>query len=80
MKILGTVVHTSSHRNLIVRGDEIKQKMPKINSMVFDQKMNQIGKINDVFGPVKCPYFSVRLFKNVANDSLRDFKRKHVYV
>ena len=76
MKILGTVLHISSHKNLIVRGDEPKKdnkqvRLPRINSIVLDQKKNKIGKINDVFGPVKQPYFSVEkgkryLFSNIS--------------
>ncbi|MBE0524819.1 MAG: H/ACA RNA-protein complex protein Gar1 [Methanosarcinales archaeon] len=85
MKILGTVLHTSSHRNLVIRGDEtekiyIKSRSPGINSIVFDKKKKKIGKINDIFGPVKHPYFSVKLFKNVTNEYLRGFKNKNVYV
>jgi RNA-binding protein len=85
LKILGTVLHTSSHRNLIIRGDEtdkiyINSRSPRINSMVFDKKKKKIGKINDIFGPVKQPYFSVKVFMNVTNENLRGFKHKNVYV
>jgi RNA-binding protein len=83
LKILGTVLHTSGHKNLIVRGAETKKEkmgLPKINSTVIDKKMKKIGKINDVFGPVKCPYFSVRIFKNVSNESLREYRNSHVYI
>lgn len=84
MKILGTVLHTSSHKNLIVRGDETKKagnkKLFRINNLVFDRRNTKIGKVNDVFGPVDQPYFSVKVFKNVAGENLRAFKGKHVYV
>ena len=84
MKILGTVLHTSSHKNLIVRGDKTNKagskKLFRINNLVFDRRNTKIGKVNDVFGPVDQPYFSVRVFKNVAGENLRGFKGKHVYV
>lgn len=84
MKILGTVLHTSSHKNLIVRGDKTRKagnkKLFRINNLVFDRRNTKIGKVNDVFGPVDRPYFSVRVFKNVAGENLRDFKGKHIYV
>ncbi len=84
MKILGTVLHTSSHKNLIVRGDKTNQtgnkKLFRINTLVFDRRKTKIGKVNDVFGPVDQPYFSVRVLKNVAGENLRGFKGKHVYV
>ncbi|MCK4938391.1 MAG: H/ACA RNA-protein complex protein Gar1 [Methanosarcinales archaeon] len=83
MKTLGTVLHTSSHKNLIVRGDENKNKktwLPKMNIVVFNRKMKKLGMVNDVFGPVDYPYFSVRLYRNVANEELLNLKHKHVYV
>lgn len=82
MKILGTVLHISSHRNLIVRRDEIDKKRGAggINARVFDNKKTMIGKINDVFGPVTDPFYSVKLFKNVTNEHLRELRHTHVYV
>jgi RNA-binding protein len=83
LKTLGTVLHTSSHKNLIVRGDENKNKktlLPGMNNVVFNRKMKKLGKVNDVFGPVDHPYFSVRLYRNVANEELLNLKHKHVYV
>lgn len=86
MKILGTVQHISSHRNIIVSGgkkqDNNKKslKLPGINNIVFDQKMNRIGKVNDILGPVANPYFSVRISKNIADENLRDLRDSHVYV
>jgi len=86
LKILGTVQHITSHRNIIVSGDEKKDinkkslKLPVINSIVFDRKMNRIGKVNDILGPVINPYFSVRISKNIANENLRELKDSHVYV
>ncbi len=81
MKTLGTVLHTSSHKNLIVRGDENKKTLlPRMNNVVFNRKMKKLGKVNDVFGPVGHPYFSVRLYRNVANEELLNLKHKHVYV
>ncbi len=51
-----------------------------MDNMVFNRKMKKIGKVNDVFGPVSHPYFSVRLFRNVANEELLNLRNKHVYV
>jgi RNA-binding protein len=84
LKILGTVLHTSSHKNLIVRGDKTNKagnkKLFRINNLVFNRRNTKIGKVNDVFGPVDRPYFSVKIFKTVAGENLRNFKGKHVYV
>lgn len=86
MKILGTVQHITSHRNIIVSGEKKKDinkkslKIPAINSIVFDRKMKKIGKVNDILGPVTNPYFSVRISKNIADENLRDLRDSHVYV
>ncbi|MCL7414440.1 MAG: hypothetical protein M8349_00025 [ANME-2 cluster archaeon] len=70
---------------MIVRGDEKKQmdnkaSLPRMSNVVFNRKMKKLGKINDVFGPVDHPYFSVRIYSNVANEELLGLKHKHVYV
>jgi len=57
---LGTALHAVQKR-LIVRRElaEGNQSVPKANSVVVDQKRMKIGRILDVFGPVKHPYVIV---------------------
>lgn len=69
MKRLGTALHVVQNR-LIVRGESVEEseirseaKVPRVNSWVVDQKRTKIGKVFDIFGPVKHPYFIVRLNK-----------------
>lgn len=62
VKRLGTTLHAVQKR-LIVRGEPVsgsQQAIPRINSPVVDQKRTRIGKVLDIFGPVKQPYFIVR--------------------
>jgi len=85
LKILGIVLHISSHKNLIICGDEKYKnknsgKLPKINNNVFDWKMNRLGKIIDIFGPINAPYFSVKISRDVKNDKIRELKLKNVYM
>lgn len=63
MKRLGTALHVVQKR-LIVRSDG-SEEMPRVNSWVVDQKMNRIGKVFDIFGPVERPYIIVRPRKGV---------------
>ena len=56
MKRLGKVLHLSSNNNLILK---TKQTV-KPNQNVFDKQTHNIGKIIDVFGPVKTPYLSIK--------------------
>ncbi len=62
MKRLGTALHVVQKR-LIVRGEQIvgsETDIPRMNSWVVDQKRTKVGKIFDIFGPVKHPYIIVR--------------------
>lgn len=59
---LGTALHAVQNR-LIVRGEPVEgneKNILKANSVVVDQKRMKIGRIFDVFGPVKHPYIIVR--------------------
>ena len=36
-------------------------KLPSIKSNVVNEKMEHIGVVNDIFGPVKTPYVSIKV-------------------
>lgn len=36
-------------------------KLPKIRSDVINERMEHIGVVHDIFGPVKSPYISIRI-------------------
>lgn len=70
MKRLGTVLNVSAPRGLIVRGDKpklseskLEKKVPKLNSVVLNKSVKQIGKISGIIGPVDHPYIYVKLLK-----------------
>ncbi|MCQ1534592.1 H/ACA RNA-protein complex protein Gar1 [Methanosarcina sp. KYL-1] len=85
MKRLGTVLHRSGSKNLIIRGDEIKSdnasgNPPRFNSVVVDKALKRIGTIISVFGPVNHPYFLVKGFKQIPDSEFRDLVNERVYV
>jgi RNA-binding protein len=85
MKRLGTVLHRSGVKNLIVRGDEIKSdnssgSLPELNSVVVDKALNRIGSIASVFGPVNHPYFLVKGFKRISDSELRVLVNERIYI
>ena len=41
------------------------EKSPPIGAEVVDKQVQRIGKIQDVFGPVKEPYVSIKPFDGV---------------
>jgi RNA-binding protein len=62
LKRLGTALHVVQKR-LIVRGGLVEgseTEVPRVNSLVVDQKRNRIGRVLDIFGPMKHPYIIVR--------------------
>jgi RNA-binding protein len=64
---LGTALHVVQQR-LIVRGEPLEgseTEIPRVNSQVVDQKRARVGRVFDVFGPVRHPYFIVRPNKGI---------------
>ncbi|MHA1202618.1 MAG: H/ACA ribonucleoprotein complex subunit GAR1 [Candidatus Heimdallarchaeaceae archaeon] len=60
IKKLGRVLHRSDLGHAILKDPP---KLPKIGSDVVNENMEHIGRVNDIFGPVKEPYVSVRVKK-----------------
>lgn len=67
MKRLGTTHHLVQ-KKLIVRTEQLSGKnveLPRINSVVVDQKKVRIGRVFDIFGPKNRPYIVVKPYRNV---------------
>ena len=79
MRRLGTALHVVQNR-LIVRGESVEgnwTENPKTNSVVVDQKRMKIGRILDIFGPVKHPFIIVRINRG-ANAAVHVGKKLYV--
>ncbi|NPD88514.1 MAG: H/ACA RNA-protein complex protein Gar1 [Asgard group archaeon] len=79
---LGNITHYTDLGNAIVIDP---QKLPKIGSNVVSEKMEHIGDVIDIFGPVKKPYVSIRIKPQysdiiVKNTMLYTIDRKQVNV
>ena len=55
MDRLGVASHVSNSRKLIVR----TKAQVKIGMQVYDEGLKTVGRIFDVFGPIKNPYVSI---------------------
>jgi RNA-binding protein len=67
LKRLGTTLY-SVQKKLIVRTEPLSGKnaeLPRINSVVVDQKKVRIGRVFDIFGPTDHPYIVVKPYRNV---------------
>ena len=66
MTRLGTILHImNNEEDAIVRTNGLKTKI--IGKKVVDKNIKEIGKVFDVFGPVKRPYLIIKLNKNIKN-------------
>lgn len=63
MRRLGKVLHLSKSGNLILRLEQTP--VPMIGANVCDYKLRSIGVVNNILGPVKSPYVSVKPAANV---------------
>ncbi len=60
IKKMGKVLHRSDLGHAVLKDPP---KLPKIGSDVVNENMEHIGIVNDIFGPVKEPYVSVKVKK-----------------
>ncbi len=58
IKKLGPITHFSDLGYAVVINPS---QLPKIGSNVVTETMEHIGSINDIFGPVKKPYISIKI-------------------
>ncbi|MEN4017952.1 MAG: Gar1/Naf1 family protein [Methanobacterium sp.] len=58
MKKLGKISHISSKGKIIVRSDTT----PGFGLSVFNENNKKIGIVQDIFGPTKKPYITVKVY------------------
>jgi rRNA processing protein Gar1 len=58
LRRLGKVLHLSKSGNLILRLEQYP--VPIIGAQVCDYKLRSVGVVNNILGPVKTPYVSVK--------------------
>jgi len=56
---LGRVLHTT-HNGYIVATLEAGERLPPLNTPVYDEKTNRVGVLLDIIGPVKSPYAVIK--------------------
>ncbi len=66
---------------LIARTDKtLEQSALRENSAVFTKKMKKIGRVIELFGPVKSPYVSIKAVKGITISELTNLKNERVYL
>jgi RNA-binding protein len=80
LKRLGEVFYIVDNM-LIARTDKtLEQSALRENSTVFTKKMKKIGKVIELFGPVKSPYVSIKAVKGITISELMNLKNERVYL
>ncbi|MHC1592560.1 MAG: H/ACA ribonucleoprotein complex subunit GAR1 [Methermicoccaceae archaeon] len=70
MKRLGTVLHFSAQKKLILRGEGISISQPALGSAVYTKTKRKVGWVHDVMGHVGSPYVAVRVQRGMRAESL----------
>src|SRR2546425_10980521 len=68
LRRLGKVLHLSKSGNLVVRLET--SNPPQVGTDVFDPKLEKIGTVNNVMGPVATPYVSLTPASQETKDML----------
>jgi len=63
LRRLGKVLHLTKSGNLLLRLEQYP--VPIIGAQVCDYKLRSVGVVNNILGPVKAPYVSVKPVSNV---------------
>jgi rRNA processing protein Gar1 len=80
LKRLGTVLHIIDNL-LIVRADKTLEKsITYQNSIVITKKLTRIGRINELFGSVSSPYYSIKLYKGIQGPEIKTLKNERIYL
>lgn len=58
MRKIGRVMHISPREKAVIK---TTRRPLKIGEKVFDRNERVIGRVSDVFGPVKAPYIEVNI-------------------
>jgi len=62
LRRLGKILHFSKSQSLIVKCEQVG--FVKIGTKACDSKLKEIGRVDDLFGPVTAPYVSIRPTSN----------------
>jgi RNA-binding protein len=68
LRRLGKILHLSKSGNLIVRLET--NNPPPVGTEVFDPKLEKIGTVNNVMGPVAAPYLSLTPASHESSEKL----------
>jgi len=57
LRRIGSILHISPSRKAVIK----TAKPPKIGETLYDESRKPVGKVHDVFGPIRSPYIEVNI-------------------
>lgn len=76
MRKLGRVIRIRGKRKLIVKANFV----PRVLQVIYDDHLRPIGRVYDVFGPVRSPYVSVMVSPEISENSIELLLNKPLYI
>ena len=76
MKFLGNISHLANSGKLIAKSSQT----PPAGAFVFTNDKQKIGKVYNIFGPVKNPYISINLYRSVNKRDLESRQGEKLFV
>ena len=76
MKLLGNISHLANSGKLIAKSTQT----PPAGAFVFTNDKQKIGKVYNIFGPVKNPYISINLYRSVNKRDLESRQGEKLFV
>jgi rRNA processing protein Gar1 len=70
---VGTMMHLVKEQIIVEQFESGEEKVLDLDSILVDKEKNIIGRINDTFGPVTQPYYSIRF--NTTEEAVEKFVR-----
>ncbi|KAH8740045.1 small nucleolar RNP protein [Cryptosporidium ryanae] len=70
IKEVGEIMHSSEHE--LVCKSLLKTEVPYFNGRIFLENKEEIGKVDEIFGPISTYYFSLKMITGVNAESFKE--------
>lgn len=72
---MGRALHVGS-RGLVAKGNSA----PRLGQTALDPSEREVGRVSDIFGPVRAPYFVIKPASGVSREDLVRLAGSNIYM
>ena len=79
MQEAGKIINFSKNKTFIVKSAsalDLRGAVKLLGKTLVTRNSKKVGRVNDIFGPLKSPYFSLKPFQNNSKDLIG----QHLYI